>query len=104
MVQLELEKHKRWKLMMGMDLQGVEETIAAHEKKKKKPRLEGLDSEFRQLREKKGISEQERAADLKEPEQAPRYLEPSTTPDWETYAKQLCNENEIVKDEKEETK
>ena len=88
--------------MMGMDLQGAEETIAAHEKRK--PRLEGLDSEFRQLREEKGISEQERAADLKELEQAPRYLESSTTPDWETYARQLCNENEIVKDEKEETK
>jgi hypothetical protein len=45
--------------MMGMDLQAAEETITALDKEI--PRLEKLDSEVRQLREEKGIWEQERA-------------------------------------------
>ena len=45
--------------VMGMDLQAAEETITALDKEI--PRLEELDSEVRQLREEKGIWEQERA-------------------------------------------
>jgi hypothetical protein len=54
--------------MMGMDLQAAEETIAALDKEI--PRLEKLDSEVRQLREEKGIWEQERAELIKRAKEA----------------------------------
>jgi hypothetical protein len=54
--------------MMGMDLQAAEETIAALDKEI--PRLEKLDSEVRQLREDKGIWEQERAELIKRGKEA----------------------------------
>ena len=54
--------------MMGMDLQAAEETIAALDKEI--PRLERLDSEVRQLREEKGIWEQERAELIKRGKEA----------------------------------
>lgn len=62
--------------MMGMDLQAAEETIAALDKEI--PRLEMLDSEVRQLREEKGIWEQERA-DLKEREKEVEFLQARLT-------------------------
>jgi hypothetical protein len=54
--------------MMGMDLQAAEETIAALDKEI--PRLERLDLEVRQLREEKGIWEQERAELIKRAKEA----------------------------------